>query len=351
MNTNEVRKQLNISSKALRIYESIGIVVPERKENNYRNYSEDDLMKLRQVTLLKEMGIPLMNIKELLDKEINKDNKIIRGLNLQFKAVENKISELQKIKETLKQSINEALEVKIDENYDNYFDRLTECLNENRDNRTEWIDKWGFDEWAKNYDNSLEDNDSKDELKLFEKYDYVLESIAQIIVNSNTNKVLDIGCGTANIVKKLPKGIKYTGIDQSIEMILKAKNKFSDIELRLGNFLDEPFAENEFDVVITSYAFHHLNEFEKENAINLLLRYLKQGGKLIIADLMFLNETEREKQKQKYLDAGRMDLWDIVEDEYYSDVEKIKEYVEFLGCSIKVKYLVNFTWLIEIQKF
>ncbi|GKX65357.1 MerR family transcriptional regulator [Inconstantimicrobium mannanitabidum] len=350
MNTNEVRRQLNISSKALRIYESMGIVVPERTENNYRNYSKDDLMKLRQVTLLKEMGIPLKNIKELLDQEISKDNKIIRGLNLQFKAVENKISELQKIKETLKQSINEALEVKIDENYDNYFDRIMECLNENRANRTEWIDKWGFDEWAKNYDNSLENNDSWDELRLFEKYDYVLKCIAQIIINSNAKNVLDIGCGTANIVKRLPKGIKYTGMDQSIEMLLKAKNKFSDINLRLGNFLDEPFDENEFDAVITSYAFHHLNQLEKENAINLLLRYLKQGGKLIIADLMFLNEAEREKQKQKYVDGGRMDLWDIVEDEYYSDVEKIKEYAEFLGGSIKTQHLVNFTWLVEICK-
>jgi putative AdoMet-dependent methyltransferase len=45
MNTKTVSKQLNISPKALRIYENLEIVVPERDENNYRNYNEDDMMK------------------------------------------------------------------------------------------------------------------------------------------------------------------------------------------------------------------------------------------------------------------------------------------------------------------
>jgi putative AdoMet-dependent methyltransferase len=58
MNTKTVCKQLNVSQKALRIYEDLGIIVPKRDENNYRNYGENDLLKLRQLILLKEMGIP-----------------------------------------------------------------------------------------------------------------------------------------------------------------------------------------------------------------------------------------------------------------------------------------------------
>jgi GrpB-like predicted nucleotidyltransferase (UPF0157 family) len=47
--------------------------------------------------------------------------------------------------------------------------------------------------------------------------------------------------------------------------------------------------DSESDILISTFAFHHLNILEKEKAINLLLDYLKPGGKIIIADLMFLS--------------------------------------------------------------
>lgn len=47
MNTKDVCKKLDITVKSLRIYEQYGIVIPKREENNYRNYSYDDLFKLK----------------------------------------------------------------------------------------------------------------------------------------------------------------------------------------------------------------------------------------------------------------------------------------------------------------
>lgn len=349
MNTKNVCKELGISPKALRIYEDLGIVVPQRSENNYRNYEENNILKLRQVILLKEMGIPLKNIKSLLSREFHEDNKIIRGLDLQLKAVGNKLYELENIKTALQQSINEALAAAEDANYDPYFDKISRCLRENKKNRTKWIDKWGFDSWAKSYDNSVYDN-SKDGLKLFEKYDYVLDTAAKMIEENECLKVLDIGCGTGNLYGRLKHNIQYTGLDQSIEMLIEVKGKYPAINVRLGNFLEEPFIIKEFDAIVTTYAFHHLNTVEKEKSINLLLRYLKSGGKIIIADLMFLNESERQRQKEEFFKRGRKDLWDIIEDEYYTDIERLKKYAELLGCGFKYQHLVNFTWLVEIDK-
>jgi putative AdoMet-dependent methyltransferase len=153
MNTKTVCSKFNVSPKALRIYERLGILVPERAKNNYREYNENDMMKLRQLVLLKELGIPLVNIKKILDKEFDENNEIIRGLDIQLKAVENKISELENIKSTLKQSINEELSDKTNNSHNDYFIEITKCLNENRENRIIWMDKWGFDSWAENYDN------------------------------------------------------------------------------------------------------------------------------------------------------------------------------------------------------
>jgi len=119
-NTKAVCSELNIWIKALRIYGNLGIVVSERAKNKYRDYTENDMIKLRQLVLLKELGIPLANIKKILDQEFNEDQV----------------------------------------------------------NRIKWMDKWGFDSLAQNYDSSLDDK-SWDVLRLFEKYDHVLDRVAK----------------------------------------------------------------------------------------------------------------------------------------------------------------------------
>lgn len=348
MNTKIVCKQLNISSKALRVYEDLKIISPERSENNYRNYTEKDILKLRQVILLKELGLSLTNIKELLDKEGDEENDIVRGLGIQLSAVESKIRELENIKLTLKQSINDTLSKKHG-NCDCYLENITKCLNENKENRMKWIDRWGFDSWAKRYDDSIK-NASGDELEIFDKYDFVLDTVARKILNMKAKKVLDFGCGTTNLYGKLNGHVEYIGIDQSIEMLLQAKNKFPNINLRLGNFLDEPIINSKFDTVVSTYAFHHLSNLEKEKAIVLLLNYLESSGKMIIADLMFLNEEQRKKQKEYYYKNNRKDLWDVVEDEYYTNIEEIKKYAELLGCIVKYEHIHKFVWILEITK-
>ncbi len=347
MNTKTVYDQFNISPKALRIYEDLGIVVPKRDANNYRNYSEDDLLKLKQLTVLKEMGIALKDIKRLLDKQFDED-KIIHALDLQLKAVDNKISQLENIKITLKQSVNEALNSPGVTDFGEYFNKIDICLSENKGKRDDWLDKWGFDSWATNYDDSVKENVGGD-LDLFENYDFVLESVSKIISKYKALKVIDIGCGTGNLYGKMNDSIEFTGVDQSIEMLLKAKGKYPDIKLRLGNFLNEPFIKNQFDVVTSTFAFHHLNFVEKQKAINLLMGYLKADGTIIIADLMFLNNMERIKEKEYLIQKGREDLWDIIEDEYYTDIEEMKNYAEQLEYEVNYEHISNFTWILEIS--
>lgn len=300
---NEYKKvcdKFKVSPKALRIYEDLGIIVPKRQENNYRNYSEDDILKIRQLIVLKEMGIPLKKIKILLNEDSDGENKIVRALWVQLKAVENRINELKNIKVTLDDSINDVLNRNEISDYSEYFSKIDKCLSKNIKKRNEWLDKWNFDSWAKDYDTSVKD-DSTGDLKLFEKYDLVLESAAKMIYQSHAVNVLDIGCGTGNLYGKLNGNLNFVGMDQSIEMLLQAKHKYPNIKVRLGNFLDKPFEENKFDVVVSTYAFHHLTPYEKQKAVSIMMRYLKPGGKIVIADLMFLSEVEKAEEKRCYL--------------------------------------------------
>lgn len=354
MNTKRVCERLSISPKALRIYEENNIVVPLRNNNGYRNYREEDLIKLREVILLKELGFSLKEIKVLADKNKYENFEIIRSLYFQEKAIENKITELENIKSTLSENIQALLNSKETYDYELLFTKIDKSLDYNKLHRNSWIDRWSFDFWAANYDTSVHSNE-KDELGLFEQYDNILEKVRNLILEHSPKKILDIGCGTGNLCGSLSRTLEVTGIDQSIEMLLAAKIKYPDMKLRTGNFLDKPFCSEEFDVVVSTYAFHHLKTEEKKQAIKNMLQYLhkdttnKINGEIIIADLMFLNHNTRMECKEKFLKLERNDLWEEIEDEYYTNIEELQDYVESLGYTMTYEHAANFTWIVRIN--
>jgi len=205
------------------------------------------------------------------------------------------------------------------------------------------------DNKAIKFDKMVRDR-SNDELGLFEKYDEILLKIRSRIIEHGASSVLDIGCGTGNLCGELSDKIDIVGIDSSLEMILHAKKKYNNMEFKLGNFLDEPFRKNYFDIVVTTYAFHGLNGKEKKEAIKHMLEYLKDDGKIIIADFMFANEMEREKCLNSFYTKGRQDLWDVINNKHYTNLEELEGYIRSLNCKIHSEHIVNFIWIVEIEK-
>jgi len=205
------------------------------------------------------------------------------------------------------------------------------------------------DNKAIKFDKMVRDR-SNDELGSFEKYDEILLKIRSRITEHGASSVLDIGCGTGNLCGELSDKIDIVGIDSSLEMILHAKKKYNNMEFKLGNFLDEPFRKNYFEIVVTTYAFHGLNNYEKKEAIKNMLEYLKDDGKIIIADFMFANEIEKEKCLSNLYAKGRQDLLDVINKKYYTNLEELEAYVRSLNCRIHSEYIVNFTWIVEIKK-
>jgi len=343
----EVCKKLGITTKSLRIYEEKGLVVPKRDKNEYRNYSDLDLLRLRELLLLKDLGFSLQEIKKLLDKNAEDKHVFIRSLYIQRQAIQKKIQGLKNIEKTIIDSMSSLLNDNEDKQI--YFDTMEEVLKENKKNICNWTDQWSFDTWANNYDSSLHDNN--DDLNLFQDYDMVLEEVRKEIESADPEKILDLGCGTGNLSGLYSDRLTVYGIDQSLEMLLQCKSKYSKMKLRLGNFLDSTYIEGmKFDSIATTYAFHHLTQEEKEQSIEFMLHALNPNGRIIIGDLMFWNEEKREEKKQEFVKRGNEHLWEIVEDEFYGDVEKLKNYVEGKGLKFRYKHLVHLTWLIVIEK-
>lgn len=67
----EVSKICKISKKALRIYEQMGIVIPDKvsKDNGYRYYNRETMMLIPVIKYYKQMGFKLQEMKGVGDKK------------------------------------------------------------------------------------------------------------------------------------------------------------------------------------------------------------------------------------------------------------------------------------------
>ncbi|MGN0522399.1 MAG: MerR family transcriptional regulator, partial [Eubacterium sp.] len=69
MKINELEKMLGLSKANIRFYESEGLITPKRNENGYRNYSEDDARLLKKIIVYRKLGIPISEIKAVINGE------------------------------------------------------------------------------------------------------------------------------------------------------------------------------------------------------------------------------------------------------------------------------------------
>ncbi len=79
MNIKDTEKELSVTRSNIRFYEKEGLLSPERRENNYRDYSEEDLAVLKKILILRKLGftvgeISLMQKGELSIGDAAKEN-------------------------------------------------------------------------------------------------------------------------------------------------------------------------------------------------------------------------------------------------------------------------------------
>lgn len=66
MKINEVEALVGITKKNIRFYETEGLLTPRRNsENGYRDYGEAEVETLRQIKLLRKLGVPLEEIRKM----------------------------------------------------------------------------------------------------------------------------------------------------------------------------------------------------------------------------------------------------------------------------------------------
>jgi len=101
------------------------------------------------------------------------------------------------------------------------------------------------------------------------------------------NQVLDLGCGTGTLAQMcIERGAKVTGVDGNSGMLSVAKKNSPNanyLNISLSD-LDEHFADQSFDIILSTLAFSELTRAERIHVLKQIKRILKNEGKILIGD-------------------------------------------------------------------
>jgi len=113
MQIGELARQAGVSVRAIRYYEELGLIQPEkRSQGGFRLYGEENHKRLAVINFLKEVGLSLMEIREiLLAKKSSGGGKatvsfLVNILSEKLAMVESKIDALNAMKSELKDAIH-----------------------------------------------------------------------------------------------------------------------------------------------------------------------------------------------------------------------------------------------------
>ena len=67
MRINEVVKLTGVSARTLQYYDEIGLLIPQKLDNGYRDYTEENLEKLQKILFYRFLKFKLNDINELLE--------------------------------------------------------------------------------------------------------------------------------------------------------------------------------------------------------------------------------------------------------------------------------------------
>lgn len=84
---------------------------------------------------------------------------------------------------------------------------------------------------------------------------------AEILRNLEGDTVLEVGCGRVYLAKKMAEEKTVTACDMVISDSLR--EKYPDIDLREASIESLPFADNEFDTVVSTHTLEHVLDLVK----------------------------------------------------------------------------------------
>ena len=97
----EACQKSSLTRKAVEYYMEQGLISPAIQENGYRDFSEDDIIRLKKISVLRRLEIPVPAIHAILSGQSEKE---LREISEKKKAELSLLSEKQKLIQELSET-------------------------------------------------------------------------------------------------------------------------------------------------------------------------------------------------------------------------------------------------------
>jgi ubiquinone/menaquinone biosynthesis C-methylase UbiE len=112
-------------------------------------------------------------------------------------------------------------------------------------------------------------------------------------------RLIDVACGPGVVTAALaPKAAAVVAFDATAPMLDKARARcakagLGNVEFKIGDAENLPFADAEFDGAVTRAAVHHFAE--PQRAFDEMCRVLRPGGAVVVADVISSEDAEESR--------------------------------------------------------
>jgi Cu(I)-responsive transcriptional regulator len=104
MNISQAGQRAGLPPKTIRFYEEIGLIAPHRRDNGYRDFSDEDLHKLAFLRRARALGFTVEECRQLLDlySDRSRASADVKQLACkQLARIDQQLAELQEMRRTL----------------------------------------------------------------------------------------------------------------------------------------------------------------------------------------------------------------------------------------------------------
>jgi ubiquinone/menaquinone biosynthesis C-methylase UbiE len=145
-------------------------------------------------------------------------------------------------------------------------------------------------------------------------FERLRDRICELAEPTADDTVVDLGAGTGLLALALaPLVAEVVALDLSPPMLERLEARadaagVANVVPLVGDLRSLPLPDASATLVVSNYAFHHLDDAGKELALAEVRRVLEPGGRLVICDMMFslsLEARDRRLIGQKLLALAR----------------------------------------------
>jgi ubiquinone/menaquinone biosynthesis C-methylase UbiE len=127
---------------------------------------------------------------------------------------------------------------------------------------------------------------------------------------SGAEKVVDLGCGTGDVLEHLPSNVRYVGIDISEDYVELARRRFGDRGVFLvgtaRTFLERDDSElMNADLMVCNGVLHHLDDEEVLDVLRLAAKILRPEGRLTCFEPTYVSHQSRFSRWIMSRDRGK----------------------------------------------